>query len=116
MCSINCTWTMTRKLVEYKIEDGGSLWIEVDEIDPSGIKNFGAELGEKQHLEEVLSTIKPFATSIFSNLCNLTPSPDEIEVGFGVKLNTKVGAILASASAEANYDIKLKWVNRNARK
>ena len=39
-------------------------------------------------------------------------APDEIEVAFGVKLTTTAGAVIASAAAEANFDVTLRWTGK----
>jgi hypothetical protein len=67
---------------------------------------------EKAHqtLEKSLEKVQPAAQFILDQLRKLHDSPDEIEVSFGLKLNAASGAVLASASVEANYAVKLKWV------
>jgi len=35
--------------------------------------------------------------------------PDEVQVEFGIVLNAEAGAILASASAGANYKVTMTW-------
>jgi len=59
--------------------------------------------------EEALEKVKPAATAIICKLRDLRDSPDEVIVEFGLKMNANAEAIIASASAEANYWIELKW-------
>ena len=37
---------------------------------------------------------------------------DEIEINFGVKLSTAAGAVIAAASAEANFDVTVRWTGK----
>jgi hypothetical protein len=39
----------------------------------------------------------------------MTSKPDEIEVTFGVNLSTQAGAFIASAGAEANFCVTMRW-------
>jgi hypothetical protein len=40
---------------------------------------------------------------------SLNEPADEVEVKFGLKMSAELGAIVASGTAEANYEITLKW-------
>jgi Trypsin-co-occurring domain 1 len=101
-----------KHLVEFPLEDGGSIVIEVDEPENEGTVR--AARGEviakaKETLEEALNDVLPVTKSIVEKLRSVGNKPDEIEIGFGVKLSTVAGAVIASASAEANFDVTLHW-------
>ena len=53
------------------------------------------------------------ATSLVGKLRAMGDSagnpPDEVQVQFGIVLNAEAGAVLASASAEANYSVTMTW-------
>jgi hypothetical protein len=67
-------------------------------------------------LEKSLEKVRPAAQFIIEKLRSLHDAPDEIGVAFGLKLSAEAGAVLASAGAEANYTVTLKWVRKNEKK
>jgi hypothetical protein len=42
----------------------------------------------------------------------LNEPPDQVEVKLGIKMTVGLGAIIASGSADVNYEITLKWDNK----
>lgn len=96
------------KLVEYDLEDGSSIWIEVDELKQLGLRKVGSKEKDRK-LQKIFSMIKPSTELILDNFKGIKPLPKEVELEFGLKLNTQVGAVIASTSGEANYKIILKW-------
>ncbi|MGH7847309.1 MAG: CU044_2847 family protein [Candidatus Binatia bacterium] len=103
-----------KQLVEFPLEGGGSIVVEVEGAagGPGVVR--GGRPGEiidqaKQSFETALEKLKPAAAAIIAKLRDLSEPPDEIEVEFGIKLNADVGVILASAGAEANYTVTLTW-------
>ena len=103
-----------KQLIEFPLEDGGSILVQVDEPTPEGGVVKAARPGEVmkragQTFESALDKIKPAAGAIISRLRGLADPPDEIEVEFGLTLNAEAGAFVAAAGAEANYTVKLTW-------
>jgi hypothetical protein len=102
-----------KKIIEYKLADGASVLVEVDDPAPEEIlpASSTGEVAEKAQelFEQALSRIKPAAAAIVATLRELGDSPDEATVEFGVKLVGKSGVIFASAEAEANFVFKLTW-------
>jgi hypothetical protein len=119
---------MMKRLVEFPLQNGGTMLIEVDEperysetttrgsvskaIRPGGeiVENAG------KTFEEALEKIKPAAQCIIDKLRELHDAPDEISVEFGIKLSAEAGAFVASVSLEANYKVALKWVKTRPQK
>ncbi len=106
-----------KRLIEFPLQDGGSLIVEVDEPVPEGGVVKVARPGEvaakaRETLEEALDKIKPAAEAIISKLRGLHDAPDEIGVEFGIKLSAEAGAFVASAGVEANYKITVKWTKK----
>jgi hypothetical protein len=104
-----------KHLVEFPLEDGGSIVVEVDEPESEG--TIRAARGDtiikaKETLEEALNNVLPVTKSIVEKLRSIRNKPDEIEIRFGVKLSTLAGAVIASASAEANFDVKVRWTGK----
>ena len=101
-----------KHLVEFSLEEGGSVVVEVDE--PEGEGTIRAARGEtivkaEKTFEEALNKVLPVTKSIVEKLRSFGNKPDEIEISFGVKLNTVAGAVIASASAAANFDVTVRW-------
>jgi hypothetical protein len=104
-----------KHLVEFPLKEGGSIVVEVDEPESDGtIRAARGDVIAKasEPFEEALSKILPVTNSVVEKLQSMASKPDEIEVSFGVKLNTVVGAVIASASAEANFDVTLHWTEK----
>jgi hypothetical protein len=102
-----------KKLVQFQLDNGESILVEVDEPQSQGIVRAGraGELVEKIQYSfgEALDRIKPAAETIINKLRSLQTTPDQIEVEFGLKLSAEAGAFFASASTEANFVVKLSW-------
>jgi len=103
-----------KRLIEFPLENGNSILVEVDEPEPEGGVVKAARPGEiaakaTQTFEAALEKVKPAAAAIISKLRDLADPPDEMEVEFGLKLSADAGAFLASAGAEANYTVTLTW-------
>ncbi len=103
-----------KRLVEFPLEAGGSILVEVDEPEPEGGVVRVARPGEvaetaRQTFEAALEKIRPAASAIITKLRGLSDPPDEMEVEFGLKLSAAAGVVVASASVDANYTVTLKW-------
>ena len=103
-----------KHLIEFPLEDGDVIVVEVDEPEPKGGVMRAARPGEivvkaGQTFEAALERIKPAAGTIIAKLRGLHDPPDEVEVEFGLRMSADAGAVIASAGAEANYKVTLKW-------
>lgn len=103
-----------KRLVEFPLEDGTTMLVEIEEPDQGGlVKASRADdviVKAQQTLEKSLEKVKPAAQVVIQQLRKLHDAPNEIQVTFGLKLSADAGAVLASAGAEANYTVTLKWV------
>ncbi|HIQ00701.1 MAG TPA: hypothetical protein EYH30_00975 [Anaerolineales bacterium] len=102
-----------RRLVEFPLEDGGTILVEVDVPEEPGMVPAarGGEVVQRaqQSFEAALEKIRPAAQAIIAKLRALHDPPDEIEVEFGLKMNAEAGAVVAAAGVEANYKVTLTW-------
>ncbi len=108
-----------KHLVEFPLEDGSHVVIEVDEQETAGTVRAGR--GDKiekakETLEEALDKVLPATRSVLDRLRGMGNRPDEMEITFGVNLSTVAGAIIASASVEANFGITLRWKTEDTAK
>jgi len=106
-----------KRLIEFPLQDGGTMIVEVDEPATEGGVVKAARPGEiaekaTDTFEAALDKIKPAAQSIIGKLRDLHDEPDEISVEFGIKLSAAAGAFIASAGIEANYKVTLKWAKK----
>lgn len=101
-----------KHLVEYPLQEGGSIIVMVDE--PEGEGTIRAARGDtitkaKQTLEEALDKVLPATRYAIDKIRSLGSNPDEIEVSFGMSLSTVAGIVIASTSAEANFGVTVHW-------
>jgi NTP-dependent ternary system trypsin peptidase co-occuring protein len=87
-------WRMSMKrLVEFPLEEGGSILVQIDEETSGGTVRAGRdEVIEKarETLEEALNRVLPAAKSVVEKLQSMSSKPDEIEVNFGINLRVVV--------------------------
>jgi hypothetical protein len=103
-----------KHIVEFPMENGDVLLVEVDDPMASGATlrgGHGSEMLERAQMtyEQAVDKIKPAAESIVRRIRDIPEPPDVIGVEFGIKLNANIGAILASSSVEAQFTLKLTW-------
>jgi hypothetical protein len=103
-------------LVEFPLEGGGSVVVEVEERRaPVGVtRGGGIGTGEiavraGETMESALGRIQPAAAAIVERLRGAAEGPDGIEIEFGIKLSAEVGAIVAHTAGEANFKVTLRW-------
>lgn len=114
--------------IEFPLESGGTVLIEVEEASTRTTNGGGAMGGLEpvsrgdgqaakvvQRVDRTFDTavdsVRDAANTILTKLKSLTDSPDEIEVTFGLKASGELGGsfVVAKAGLEANYSVKLKW-------
>lgn len=103
-----------KHLVEFKMEDGGTIIVEVDEPETGGTTRASRrpdEIAEeaKETFEQALSKIRPATEKVIHTLRGLAHKPDEIEMEFGFNMSAAAGVVIASASTAANYKVTLRW-------
>lgn len=63
----------------------------------------------KSAFSQVVNVTRSLAKEFSENLKSTPNSPDEVELGFGIKIDAVAGAIVAQAGVEANFTVSLKW-------
>lgn len=106
---------LVKRLVEFPLEHGGSVLVEVDES-PAGsvMRGLGRDaptLAERtdKTFEEATSAVTPAAESLIAQLRSISNPPAEIVIEFSVQLSAQTGAFIASASAAANFKVSMTW-------
>jgi hypothetical protein len=103
------------RLVEVPLASGGSITVEVDDVNGArtmrGGSDRGAELVERggQTLEQSLGAIAPALHEVLDKLRSVSRELAEIEVELGLKLTGEAGMVVAKAGAEANFRVLVRW-------
>ncbi|MFF0867598.1 CU044_2847 family protein [Nonomuraea sp. NPDC003560] len=103
------------ELVRWEMDDE-SVVMEVAGQDVSGFQAVGMGEGgvleAKGRFEESLRNVKNAATKTLDVFRDTKLNPDGIELEFGVKFTAAAGAVIAKASSEAHFVVKLTWTRQ----
>jgi hypothetical protein len=102
---------MNETIVAAKLNDGGTLLFEV-ERPPASLGPSAVTIRRDDgtiDLDAALVGVRQAAAQVLDAVRSIAVQPDSCEIQFGVKLSGTVGAIIAKASTEANFTIKLVW-------
>jgi hypothetical protein len=102
------------QLVEFPLEDGSSVLVEVN---AAAVGPVTRGLGDRHRLpqqaqqtfEQSVARVQPAAQALISRLRALADAPEEIGVEFGLELSAEAGAFIAAASSTANFKVTLTW-------
>ena len=100
------------QIVEFQLEDGTSIQVEVNESSNKDTIRAGRSIipeKAKQTFEEAISKVVPVTKGVIEQLKVLHDSLDEIEISFGFTLSAEAGIILTSLSQSANFNLVLRW-------
>src|SRR5215203_441247 len=112
-----------RRLVEFPSDSGEPILVEVEDLGLSGETRRGLSPSAvveraQTSFEDALDKVRPMATGLIGKLHAIGDAagspPDEVQVEFGIVLNAEAGAVLASASAGANYKVTMTWKRSTA--
>ena len=106
---------MVKRLVEFPLEQGGSVLVETDEP-PAGpvMRGLGRDhptLAERtdKTFKEATAAVTPAPASLIARLRSISDQPTEIGIEFGVQLSAQTGAFVASAAPAANFKVSMTW-------
>lgn len=95
--------------IEFPLESGGTVVVEgfdAPSVGPTGRPGLDRAAAS---LRASLSPVVAAASDVIDAFHALPRRPDGIEVKFGVALDAKLGAILASGTAGVHLEVTLKW-------
>ena len=104
-----------KRFIEFPLEDGSTIVVEVNEPEEEHGTRRAARGSEgvpehaPQTFEQALSKIRPATEKVITTLRGLVQKPNEIEMEFGFSLSVEAGAVIASASTQANYKVTRRW-------
>lgn len=114
----NLRYSAVKHLVSYPLEGGGNVVIEVEDA-------AGGPVTRGLHPDQIIETvgnsfeaaieaIKPAAVAVAGRLRDFAGAPEDLEIEFGLKFTGQAGAIIASASTEAQFRVKMVWKGKPA--
>jgi hypothetical protein len=112
-----------KRLVELPSESGETIFVETEEALPTGGARRGLSASAmveraQTSFEDALDKTRPMAAALIKKLRDIGDSagnpPDEVQVQFGIVLSAEAGAVLAAASAGANYTVTMTWKRQPA--
>ncbi len=107
-----------KRLVEFPSDSGEVILVEVEDVGLAGETRRGLSTSAvveraQTSFEDALEKARPIASGLIGKLRSLgdsaVESPDEVQVEFGLLLSAEAGAVLAAASATANYKVTMTW-------
>ena len=67
----------------------------------------------EEAMQNVMDTIHNIARRFNGLYDNLPNEFNQVELSFGIKINAEAGAIVAKASVESNFNVKLVWQKKS---
>jgi hypothetical protein len=111
---------MAKRLVEFALEGGGTVLVQVEDVITAG--GYGGEVTRgwgdqdqrvvvqaQQSFEQAVSRVQPAVQALVRRLRSVAESPEEIKVDFGVELSAEVGAFVAGASSTGTFTVSMTW-------
>lgn len=100
---------MDRHLVEYELEGGKTIFVEVATLESEyqRISNNGGTEKAIKRFEQAIEDIAPATEAVLTMIKSLGIAEGQLEVG--LKFTAKAGVVLASADSEATFKITMKW-------
>ena len=112
---------MAKRLVEFPLEDGGTVLVQVEDGAAAGghgggevtrgwgDRNERVVLQAQQSFEQAIDRVQPAVQALVRRLRSVAESPEEIKVDFGVELSAELGAFVAGASSTGNFTVSMTW-------
>jgi hypothetical protein len=107
---------MVRQLVEFPLQDGGTVVVQVEDGPGGGQLTRGWGDSEprvveqaRQTFEQAVGRLQPAVQALLGQLRTLAEAPEQVQVEFGLQLSAEVGAFVAGASTTGNFKVSLTW-------
>jgi len=105
-----------KRLIEFDLGDGTSIWVEAEEPEPEGGTVRAGRLGDvlqkvkaKVTFDEALNTACAATEKVITKLRGLSEQPNEVQLEFGFNFNADIGIYIGSVTAETNYKVTMTW-------
>jgi len=110
---------MGKRLVEFPLQEGGSVLVEVeDDVGGDGVTRGWGDTNRRggdqaqQNFEQAVGRVQPAIQGLLTQLRSVAESPEQIQVEFGLQLSAEVGAFVAGASTTGNFKVSMTWQRR----
>lgn len=98
--------------VQFTLSDGTVVLVAPPARAGTGAVGLGTRLETAATtLRDALTPVTAAASEVIGGFRALAQRPEEVEVTFGVVLDAKLGAVLASANASAHLSVTLRWTD-----
>ncbi len=99
-----------------KTSDGSADAVRVEVTGPAEGLMQAARPGEvvaraARSLDDMLAGVRPVAQSFIEGLSDMTRTPDEIRLDFGMSLSLGADVVISKTSAGATFAVSLTWKN-----
>jgi hypothetical protein len=101
-----------KSLVEFAAGDRSAVVVEIDDEEPGFVRASAAgQLAGRaaNTLRDALDVIRPTAQALVETIESLPRRPAEAVVEFGIRLNGRAGAVIASTEAQGHFKVRLTW-------
>ncbi|MEU2222149.1 CU044_2847 family protein [Streptomyces sp. NPDC018347] len=96
--------------IQFSLDDGTVVLVAPPARTGTGAVGLGTRLESAgESLRAALVPITAAAAEMIDQFRSVAERPDEVEVTFGVVLDARLGAVLASANTSAHLDVTLRW-------
>jgi hypothetical protein len=105
-----------KRLVELEVAAEGdsthTVGVEIEQV-PDGLVEVSrpgqAIARATRSLGEMLGGIRPVAESFLNTFADMTDTPDEIGLEFGLSLSADANLVVATTATQANFKVTLTW-------
>lgn len=96
-------------IVKVKLNNGQELAFETEDDVDLERRAVAADRPADIDFQKTLSGVRTAAEEVFKTLKAMDVGPDGFEITLGVKVTTEMSAVIARASGEANFTVKMSW-------
>ena len=99
---IQSTWSSSGSLLEYPLENGGSILVAVEAESGPVTRGWGEDRSRQiaeratETFEAAVGKVRSAADAMLASLSGLNSAPDDITVEFAIQLNAEAGVCIAT--------------------
>jgi hypothetical protein len=99
------------ELTRFSLASGGTVIVESEDTSRvvSAGKTEPKPRDAHESLKRSLASVTEAASEVLDSFRSMMRRPDEVEIEFGVTLDARFGALIASSSAGAHLTVSLRW-------
>ncbi|MFH8617730.1 CU044_2847 family protein [Streptomyces sp. NPDC017979] len=96
--------------VQFALSDGTVVLVSAPARTGTGAVGLGQRLqGAQRTLREAVAPVASAAAEVIAEFRTRAQCPEEVEVSFGITLDTQLGAVITSAKTSVHLDVRLRW-------